>query len=155
MRISDWSSDVCSSDLLADFGVRRLAVLERGFVGEQHMFVRDRNNVIVKRAALDRAVRLPDEQRARRIEQMLARDRLRRVEMLARGEASAANAIDENIDALHVMPTAQPHMVRRPLVADEGGDGGMNLKGRVGEGEAKLRERARPFVAEGRRGGRV
>src|SRR3546814_8757293 len=113
MRISDWSSDVCSSDLLADFGVRRLAVLERGFVGEQHMFVRDRNNVIVKRAALDRAVRLPDEQRARRIEPMLARDRLRRVEMLARGEASAANAIDENLDALPVMPTAQPHMVDR------------------------------------------
>src|SRR3546814_3433765 len=106
------------------------------------MFVRDRNNVIVKRAALDRAVRLPDEQRARRIEPMLARDRLRRVEMLARGEASAANAIDENLDALPVMPTAQPHMVRRPLVAEGGGDGGLNLKGRGGEGEAKQNGRA-------------
>src|SRR3546814_5872061 len=60
MRNSDWSSDVCSSDL-------------------------------VKRAALDRAVRLPDEQRARRIEPMLARDRLRRVEMLARGEIGRAS----------------------------------------------------------------
>src|SRR3546814_6162958 len=75
--------------------------------------------------------------------------------MLARGEASAANAIDENLDALPVMPAAQPHMVRRPLVAEGGGDGGMNLKGRVGEGEAKLRERARPFVAAVRHGDEV
>src|SRR3546814_4982955 len=75
--------------------------------------------------------------------------------MLACGEASAANAIDENLDALPVMPAAQPHMVRRPLVAEGGGDGGMNLKGRVGEGEAKLRERARPFVAAVRHGDEV
>src|SRR3546814_4963391 len=115
MRCSDWSSDVCSSDL-------------RGLVGEQHMLVRDRDDVVVERAALDRALRLTDEQRARGIEPVLARDRLRRVEMLARREASAANAIDENLDALAVMPAAQPHMVRRPLVAEGGGDGRMNLK---------------------------
>src|SRR3546814_7211560 len=95
MRCSDWSSDVCSSDL-------------RGLVGEQHMLVRDRDDVVVERAALDRAVRLTDEQRARGIEPVLARDRLRRVEMLARREASAANAIDETLDALAVMPAAQP-----------------------------------------------
>src|SRR3546814_12323539 len=103
--------DLDRGEGLADFGVRRLAVLERGFVGEQHMFVRDRNNVIVKRAALDRAVRLPDEQRARRIEPMLARDRLRRVEMLARGAASAANALDENPAALPVTPPTHPPQV--------------------------------------------
>src|SRR3546814_17979025 len=118
MRCSDWSSDVCSSDL-------------RGLVGEQHMLVRDRDDVVVERAALDRAVRLTDEQRARGIEPVLARDRLRRVEMLARREASAANALDENLDALAVMPAAQPHMVRRPLVAQRGGDGARTLKGRL------------------------
>src|SRR3546814_10974372 len=75
--------------------------------------------------------------------------------MLARREASAANAIDENLDALAVMPAAQPHMVRRPLVAEGGGDGRMNLKGRIGEGKAELRERAWPFVAAVRHGDEV
>src|SRR3546814_6257549 len=33
MRIRDWSSDVCSSDLLArDWGIRRIAVLEKGYL---------------------------------------------------------------------------------------------------------------------------
>src|SRR3546814_21023189 len=34
MRISDWSSDVCSSDLLAkEHGVTNVAVLEKGWLG--------------------------------------------------------------------------------------------------------------------------
>src|SRR3546814_10929548 len=111
------------------------------------MFVLYRTNVVVKRAALDRAVRLPDEQRARRIEPMLARDRLRRVEMLARGEAYAANAIAENIDAVPVMPTAQPHMGRRPRVAAGGGVGRMQLEGRGGDAGEKLVGSALPFLA--------
>src|SRR3546814_12927485 len=53
------------------------------------------------------------------------------------------------------MPAAQPHMVRRPLVAEGGGDGRMNLKGLIGEGKAELRERAWPFVAAVRHGDEV
>src|SRR3546814_15657058 len=64
-------------------------------------------------------------------------------------------ALVRSLDALPVRPAAQRHMVRRPLVAEGGGNGGMNLKGRVGEGEAKLRERARPFVAAVRHGDEV
>jgi hypothetical protein len=44
----------------------------------------------VERAALNRGIRLADEERAGGVEPMLARNRLRRVEMLARREAAAA-----------------------------------------------------------------
>src|SRR3546814_13464431 len=97
--------DLDRGEGLADFGVRRLAVLERGFVGEQHMFVRDRNHVLVKRAALDRAVLLPDEQRARRLEPMLEHDRLQLVRRLAHRYASPRDTQE---------PTPTPFTVSTP-----------------------------------------
>ena len=49
----------------ADLRVRAFAILERGFVREQHMLVRDRDDVVVKRASIDRVRRLLRKHRAR------------------------------------------------------------------------------------------
>src|SRR3546814_2031151 len=40
MRISDWSSDVCSSDLLTDFAQARLDMFESGLFGQGNAFWR-------------------------------------------------------------------------------------------------------------------
>lgn len=66
--------------------MRFLAVLERRFVREEDALVGDRDDVVVKGAALDRHVRLAKKQRARGIEPVPSRDRLRCVEVLARGK---------------------------------------------------------------------
>ena len=51
------------------------AILERGFVREKHMLVRDRDDIVMEGTALNRDVRLTDEERARRVEPMVARNR--------------------------------------------------------------------------------
>src|SRR3546814_9573967 len=72
MRISDWSSDVCSSDLLddLDLGHRRAQIIvepvlvgEGLFVREQHAFVGDRDDIVVERARRDRLLGLLRKQR--------------------------------------------------------------------------------------------
>ncbi len=79
---------------------------------------------------------------------MAPRDRLARLDMLARGEGAARLAIDKYLDARAGMAIAQPHVVRRAFIAERGGDGGMHRKvALIGEGEAKLRQRSGPFVA--------
>src|SRR3546814_4311738 len=114
MRMSDWSSYVCSSDLPR---------------------VGDRDDVVLKGGALVRRVRRAQEQGARGVEPVAPRGRLRRVEMLARRKAPAADAIDEDLDPRRVVPVAQPHMVRRPPVAEGRGNGTVPRKGGIGEGE--------------------
>ena len=57
---------------------QRLLVGERLLVREQHMFVGDRDDIVVERAGGDRLVRLADEDRAFGIEAMVPRDRLAR-----------------------------------------------------------------------------
>src|SRR3546814_18695498 len=62
MRISDWSSDVCSSDLLFDQRAAREVVGEAGLLLEETRFgveTVDRHGEAVRRTELDRAAAAP------------------------------------------------------------------------------------------------
>ena len=72
--------------------------------------------------------------------------------MLARREGAAGYAIDEQFDPDLAMRAGQPHVIGRALVAERGRDRAVDRKGRVGEGDAQLRQRVGPFVAAMRHG---
>jgi hypothetical protein len=84
-----------------------------------------------------------------------ARDGLAGLDMLAGGEGAAADAVNEDFDARSVMGRTQPHMIGRAFVAERGGDGLVDREGRVGEGEAELRQRFGPFMAAVRHGDEI
>src|SRR3546814_19628947 len=123
--------------LFCMFGFRVTATTEIYMVGHT-LALHVALPFFVKGAALDRRVRLAQEQGARGVEPVAPRDRLRRVEMLARRKAPAADAIDDDLDPRRVVPVAQPHMVRRPLVAAGRGNGTVHRKGGLGQGEPEL-----------------
>ena len=85
---------------------------------EQHALVGDRDDVVVERAGGDRFLRLLGEDRPLGIEPVQPRDRLRRLDMLARREGAARHAIDEDLDAGLAMRRRQPHVIGRALVAE-------------------------------------
>src|SRR3546814_8949370 len=102
MRISDWSSDVCSSDLLddLDLGHRRAQIIvepvlvgEGLFVREQHAFVGDRDDIVVERARRDRLLGLLRKQRPSGIDTVAARERGACLAVLAGREGAAPGEI--------------------------------------------------------------
>jgi len=114
---------------------------------EQHPAIGDCYHVVVEGAGGDRLLGLLDEQGAGRIELVVARHRLARLDMLAGGEGAAGDAIDEYLHPWRAMLRGEPHMVRRAFVPERGRDRRVHRERRVGEGEAELGEGVGPFVA--------
>jgi hypothetical protein len=117
-------------------------------VGEEHILVRHRDDVVVERPGRDRFFRLADEQGAVGIELVEAGDCAARLDMLPSREGAAALAVDEHLHSRRIVRADEAHVVRSALVSEGGGDGGVDRKmSFVGEGEPQLRKRRRPFMA--------
>src|SRR3546814_12189597 len=94
MRISDWSSDVCSSDL--------------------------RDDIVVERARRDRLLGLLRKQRPCGIDTVAARDRGACLAVLAGREGAARDAVDEHLHPPRVVARGEPPELGRGSCRESG-----------------------------------
>jgi hypothetical protein len=140
--------DLDRGQLREERGVERVLVGKGALVGEEHGLVGDGDDIVVEGAGGDRLLRLGDEQDVVGAQPVEPGDGSAGLTVLAGGEGAAGNAVDEDLDARRVVRRGQPHVVGGTLVAERGGDGGVDREVTVvGEGDAQLRERVGPFVA--------
>ena len=103
-------------------GVEMLALGKRLLVRQQHIFVRDGDDIVVERTRRHRLLRLRDGEDPLRIEPVQPCHRAARLDVLTHRKSAASLAVHEDLDARPVMGARDPHMVRRAFVGEGGGD---------------------------------
>ncbi len=79
-----------------DCGVDACGIGEGLFMGEEHAFIRHRDDIIVKCARGNRFGSLLHEQHAVRVKAVFSRDKAAGLFVLARGEGAATAPVDEH-----------------------------------------------------------